>query len=275
MARGKSGRSGSSSDRIGSIARKINLGIDRMEKVNSIYHIYETVPSKVTSEYIRNHVGSQDDIDAWELRADAMYPSKGYVEFKKYDVNGTTVTVPVPEKYNGEYMPASEAYAARAEQARQDERARKLKEEYGKESSDGEQFQEWGDEEFDPYDVFSNNVNVQSHFEMYLSVIADNDDMHVLSETVSIVNWLLDNAVWALKKIYESGEQIPQIEYVYWQLVHYQETRRRAAMGVKARKTKNGESSVSNALNSLNHINKWWLQQFSIHTGERWSMYDD
>lgn len=258
-------------------ARLINRGVNRLARANKALGIYDYVPENVTSEYIRMHVNTKADLDAWLERGRSMtvkHGKKKGIEFMSVEVDGQRMTIPVAEVYGGRSMPMSEAVSARREQKRQDRRARRLKKQHGRTELDGEQFQEWGKGEFMPGDVFSNNVNIESHFEKYLAVIAQYDDLGVLSETVDIVNWLLEKAIGALKRIYESGDEIPQIEFIYWQLVHYQQARKRAAKGVKARKTKTGLSTEANALNSLNRINRWWMQQFHQQTGNRWAEYE-
>ena len=252
-------------------SRVFNRAVNRIRKLNEQYDLYDVVPENISPEYIMNHSGSQADLNAWTRRAENMTLKANKKSFERIQTPTGNVSVPkVVKDYLGRRIMATEYESAKKEQKRQDRKARELQREYNALPSAGEQFQEWGSKVYDASSVFANNINVVSHFEKYVDMISHYDDQMVLSETVEIVQWMMDNAPSALKRIYESGSEIPEIEYVYQRLKNYQDARRRVRKGTKGRKTTTGLTSETNALNKLHAINTWWRMKFNEQTGQEW-----
>lgn len=251
-----------------------NRKINELEYADSVVGLYTVIPEKLNMAYLKSHIGSQADINAFQRRLERMQATKNPTGMEWIETPKGRMRVPKSvETTNGQVEILGEVQSKKEEVKRQNKIARK-----SSARSKGiitEASVEIPDRMLDGIkadQIFSNNRNVESLAEKYLEMIATYDDDGLLSDTVDIVNWYLDNAPEKLEGVYDGSSYIPEIEYVYqslWSLAHAKY--RASAKGVKTRKTKTGLPSTVNARSRVNRVNQWWERKFQEDFGQSWS----
>lgn len=257
--------------------RLFNRSINRLAKVNSELQIYTELPDNLTVGDVKKSISNKSDYDSWIDYLQSFSVKYNKEQMVPVQTSFGTVNVPKPKiDSSGNARPINEYEHALEEKRRQNKRARKVQKEQNVTGMESDFAQEWSDDDtVNANDVYKNNASAISNFEFYLYTISENDDDGILAETVEIVNWLMENRPDVLTRIMESGEPIPTIEYLYRVLMNYSNAKGRSASRVKSRRTKNGETSLSNAYSKLNQINSWWISAFHKYTGQNWANVED
>ena len=250
-----------------------NRKVNELEYADSVVGLYDVIPDKMDMSYLKSHIGSQAQINAFQRRLERLQASKNPKGMEWVDTPRGRMRVPKSvENERGQVEILGEVQSKKEEVKRQNKAARKssarkkgIINEFSVEIPEDSVSRITADQ------VFSNNRNVESLAEEYLKMIDVYDDDFVLTDTVEILNWYLQNAPEKLSDIYDGSSEVPQIYYVYDALYNYAMARSRAATGVKSRRTKTGLSSVVNSRARVNRINQWWERRFQQDFGQSWS----